>query len=109
MLIYVSVPYNGGSLTDIIRLTQGYYHGGTRLNVMKKFCICSLWDNIFFYEPSELLIDDDGQKSTQKNVHRRNRRRRPRRCNYWPIISFKTTVRTVLSIYSVARDPPGER
>ena len=95
MLIYVSVPYNGGSLTDILRLTQGYYHGGTRLNAMKKFCIWSLWDNSFFYEPSELLIDDDGQKSTQKNVHRHNRRRRPRRCNYWPIISLKTTVKPV--------------
>ena len=48
MVIYVSVQYNGGSLTDIIiRLTQGYHHRGAHLNAMKKFCICSLCDNIF--------------------------------------------------------------
>ena len=38
----VSVQYNGGSLPDIILLTQGYYHWGTYLNAMKRFCICSL-------------------------------------------------------------------
>ena len=37
------VPYNGVRLPDIIRLTQCYYHNrGTRLNVMTRFCICSL-------------------------------------------------------------------
>ena len=36
-----SVQYNGGLLPDIIMLTQ-YYHRGTRLNGMKRFCICSL-------------------------------------------------------------------
>ena len=42
----------------------------------------------FFYcERSELLIVGDGKNSTQKNV------RRPR-CNYRPIKSLKTTVRT---------------
>ena len=30
----VSVQYNGGFLLDIILLTQGYYHWGTRLNTM---------------------------------------------------------------------------
>ena len=39
----VSVQYNGGFLPDIILLTQGYYHRGTRLNDMKRFFICSLW------------------------------------------------------------------
>ena len=34
--------YNGGLLPDIILLTQGYYHRGTRLNAMKRFCICIL-------------------------------------------------------------------
>ena len=29
MAINVSVRYNGGSLPDIILLTQGYYHWGT--------------------------------------------------------------------------------
>ena len=43
MAIYViNVQYNGGLLHDIILLTQCYYHRGTRLNAMKRFCICSL-------------------------------------------------------------------
>ena len=42
MAINVRVQYNGGLLPDIILLTQCYYHGGTRLNAMKRFCICSL-------------------------------------------------------------------
>ena len=40
--INVSVQYNGGLLPDIILLIQCYYHRGTRLNAMKRFCICSL-------------------------------------------------------------------
>ena len=38
----LSVQYNGGLLPDIILLTQCYFHRGTRLNAMKRFCICSL-------------------------------------------------------------------
>ena len=30
----ISVQYNGGFLDDIILLTQGYYHRGTRLYIM---------------------------------------------------------------------------
>ena len=30
----ISVQYNGGLIPDIILLTQGYYHWGTRLNTM---------------------------------------------------------------------------
>ena len=41
---FPGVQYNGGLLPDIILLTQGYYHRGTRLNAMKRFCICSLYD-----------------------------------------------------------------
>ena len=41
MAINVSVQYDGGFLPDIILLTQCYYHRGTRLNVMKRFCIFS--------------------------------------------------------------------
>ena len=37
-----TTQYNGGLLPDIILLTQCYYHRGTRLNAMKRFCICSL-------------------------------------------------------------------
>ena len=40
--INVSVQCNGGLLPDIILLTQCYFHRGTRLNAMKRFCICSL-------------------------------------------------------------------
>ena len=42
MAIDVSVQYNDGLLPDIIMLTQSYYHRGTHLNVMKRFCIRSL-------------------------------------------------------------------
>ena len=34
MVINISVQHNGGLLPDIILLTQGYYHRGTRLNTM---------------------------------------------------------------------------
>ena len=34
MAINVTVQYNGGLLPDIILLSQGYYHRGTRLNTM---------------------------------------------------------------------------
>ena len=46
MAINVSVQCNGGLLPDIILLTQCYYHRGTHLNAMKRFCICSLWSNL---------------------------------------------------------------
>ena len=42
MAINICVQYNGGLLPDIILLPQCYYHRGTRLNGMKRFCICSL-------------------------------------------------------------------
>ena len=42
MAIDVSVHYNGGLLPDIILLTQCYFHRGTRLNAMKRFCLSSL-------------------------------------------------------------------
>ena len=41
MALNVSVQYDGGFLPDIILLTQCYYHRGTRLNTMKRFCIFS--------------------------------------------------------------------
>ena len=43
MAINVSVQYNGGLFPDIILLTQCCFHRGTRLNAMKRFCICSLY------------------------------------------------------------------
>ena len=42
MAINVSVQYNSELLPDIILLTQGDCHRGTRFNVMKRFCLCSL-------------------------------------------------------------------
>ena len=38
----VSVQHNGGFLPGIILLNQCYFHGGTRLNAVKRFRICSL-------------------------------------------------------------------
>ena len=38
--------YDGGFLPDIILLTQCYYHRGTRLNAMKRFCIFSYWSHL---------------------------------------------------------------
>ena len=46
MAINVSVQYNGGLLPGIILLPQCYYHRGTRLNAMKRFCICSLRSHV---------------------------------------------------------------
>ena len=43
MAINVSVQHSGGFLPGIILLTQCYNHWGTRLNAMKRFCICSLF------------------------------------------------------------------
>ena len=34
MVVNISVQYNAGFLPDIILLTQGYYHWGTRFNTM---------------------------------------------------------------------------
>ena len=42
MAINVNVQYNCGFLPVIILLTQCYYHRGTRLNAIKRFCIWSL-------------------------------------------------------------------
>ena len=42
MVINVSIQYNGGLLPDIILLTQCYFHRGTRLDAMNRFCIYSL-------------------------------------------------------------------
>ena len=39
MAINISVQHNGGFLPGIILLTQCYYHRGTRLYAMKRFCI----------------------------------------------------------------------
>ena len=46
MAISSSVQYNGEFLPDMILLTPCYYHRGTRLNAMKRFCICSLFKSL---------------------------------------------------------------
>ena len=53
MAINVSVQYNGGLLPDITLLTQCYYHRGTRLNAIKRFCLCSLSSdlNVLTFSP----------------------------------------------------------
>ena len=53
-----SVQYNNdGFFPDIILLTQCYSHRGTRLNAMKRFCICSIR-----YNPSFFPLAGDAQK-----------------------------------------------
>ena len=49
MAINVSVQHNVGFLPGIILLTQCCYHRGTRLNAIKRFCICRL---------IQLLVDE---------------------------------------------------
>ena len=58
MAINVSIQYNGGLLPDIILSTQCYLYRGTRLNAMKKFCICSLWShlNVFMLRRSRRVL-----------------------------------------------------
>ena len=46
MVINTSVQYNRGFLPDIILLTQGYYHRGTRLNTMEWLCLYYLCNSI---------------------------------------------------------------
>ena len=46
MMINISVQYNGGFIPDIILLTQGHYHWGTRLNTMWWLCIYSPCNSI---------------------------------------------------------------
>ena len=49
----VSVQHNGGFLPGILLLTQCYYHRGTRLNAMKRFCFRSRWPhlNVLTFSP----------------------------------------------------------
>ena len=56
MAFHVSVQYDGGFLPDIILLTQCYYHRGTRLNAMKRFCI-------FSYDRIEIAAEMDEERS----------------------------------------------
>ena len=42
MAVNVNVQHNGGLLPDIILLSLCYFHRGTRLNAMERFCICYL-------------------------------------------------------------------
>ena len=46
MVINITVQYNGGFLPDIIPLTQGYDHWGTRLKTMQWLRIYSLCNSI---------------------------------------------------------------
>ena len=46
MAINVTVWYNGGFLPELILLILCYYHRGTRLSAMKRFCLCSLCSHI---------------------------------------------------------------
>ena len=49
MVINISVQYNGGLLPDIILLTQGYYHWGTRLNTCSGFVFIAYVIVYYYY------------------------------------------------------------
>ena len=40
---FVLFLFGGPAWRLNILLTHGYYHRGTRLNAMKRSCLCSLW------------------------------------------------------------------
>ena len=49
MVINISVQYNGaGFLPDIILVTQGYYHRGTRLNTISDF-VFTAYVIVYYY------------------------------------------------------------
>ena len=48
MVINRSVQYNGGFLPDIILLTQGYYHRGTRLMPRSGF-VFTAYETAYYY------------------------------------------------------------
>ena len=54
----VSVQYNGGLLPDIILLTQGYCHRGTRLNVMFRLCGLRSHLNVLTFPPLTGVCSD---------------------------------------------------
>ena len=54
------------------------------------------------------LITSEVRVTNRRSDGKKGRKKRAPSL-YWPIISLKTTVRTVLPIYSGARDPSGER
>ena len=54
MAINVSVQYNVGLLPDIVLLTQCYHHRGTRLNALKRCCLCSLKSHLYVLSFSPL-------------------------------------------------------
>ena len=49
MLINISVQCNGGFLLDIILLTQGYYHWGTRLKIPFKRSVFIDYVTVYYY------------------------------------------------------------
>ena len=46
MAVNASAQYNGGFLPGIILSTLCYCHRETRLNAMKRFCLCRLFSDI---------------------------------------------------------------
>ena len=48
-MINISAQYNGGLLPDIILLTQGYYHWGTRLNTTTSGFVFIAYVIVYYY------------------------------------------------------------
>ena len=57
MTINISLLYKDGLLAGIILLTQCYYHRGTRVNTMKRFCLCGLSSHLNVLTFSRLTGD----------------------------------------------------
>ena len=45
----ISVQYSNGLLPDIILLTQGYYHRGTRLNTAFRGLVFTAYETVHYY------------------------------------------------------------
>ena len=56
MAINISVQYNGGLLPDIILLSRGYYHRGTRLNIPCRGFVCTAFETVYYHYP--IMFDD---------------------------------------------------
>ena len=49
MAVNISIQYNGRLLPDIILLTQGYYHRGTRSNTMSRPFVFTAYETVYYY------------------------------------------------------------
>ena len=115
MVINISVQYNGGFLLDLILLTQGYYHRGTRLNTCCCCCCCcclhiksrsdlySVLSNIRT-GPTDANAFRGHRLTTQKGYTYQKEIKGPREVNTHAIIGKeKKTPRKIIRLQTVRR------